>query len=58
MTVEVSRQTLSQRNQAGSDPIQRQLHVDPCAGVEMLANHSAGLDRVDVQAETSEGRRK
>jgi hypothetical protein len=28
-----------------ANPIQRQLHVDPCAGVEMLADHSPGLDR-------------
>jgi hypothetical protein len=26
-----------------ADPIQRQLHVDPGAGVEMLADHSQGL---------------
>ncbi|BAL10209.1 hypothetical protein BJ6T_49470 [Bradyrhizobium japonicum USDA 6] len=27
-----------------ADPIQRQLHVDPGAGIEMLADHSQGLD--------------
>jgi hypothetical protein len=36
-----------------ANPIERQLHVDSCAGVEILADHSPGLDQIDIHAENA-----